>query len=234
MAQIRLESPYAVWRGKDQTSGGNVLFPVEGRMYARPNTPGANPKSVLQTSIRTTLGAVSASFSGLSAAYRNTWETAAREYTRTDKDGQPYQPGAKALFVSVNWYRSQAGLALAPTAPSLTGPVTMLRAPSVTVSDDTTTFTFDSETADGIVLLEASRALPGKARRAKKGDCRLVDTADSTNNFTAAVAGAMSISVTGAARRHVYDVGDRIGLRATLMSDGFVRQGVQSFEVVVE
>ena len=233
MSKITLRSPYETWRGKDQAEGGNVLYPVNGRMFARPNFIPENPKSELQTFTRISLASVSQAFSSLTPSELQSWEDQAQNYSRTDLDGESYKPGAKALFVSVNWYRALAGLTIIGAAPVLTGPVTTISNIALTLNADENQFTLTSSSTDGVLILEASAPLPGAVRKAVESDYRLINISDSTANIQTALAGPMTFSASAAARRYIYQPGDRVGVRINILTSNYVQKSAQTFEVIV-
>lgn len=233
MPKVTLRSPYQTWRGKDQKEGGNVLYPIDGRMVVRPNVIPNNPNSILQSFTRQNFTTVTQAYSNLSDVEAAAWETTAQNYLKTDEDGLSYKPGGKALFTSVNWYRLLDGQAISNVAPQVSGPVTIISNPTLTLNATENQFVFDSSTADGFVILEASPALSGNNRKAREIEYRFVNINTQSDNIQTTVIGAMSVNVSGNDRRFIYQVGDRVGIRINKLTTDYVQQSVQTFEVVV-
>lgn len=198
-------------------------------MFARAHVTPANPRTALQVAARRALADATRAYAQLSPEHKQSWEITAADHTRVDPDGAEYRPGPMALFISVNWYRLQAGQAIVPVAPPLGGPVTDLSEPGVTLHGDATTFALHSAAANGIVLLEATGPLPG-TRRPKKNEHRMVNATNPAANFLPAKEGSLTLTVAGPNCRHTFKPGDRLALRATLLTADYVRQTVQTFQ----
>jgi hypothetical protein len=116
MARVKLNSLLADLRGRL----GAAVFSSNGAgFYAKELKIPVNPRSTAQSASRSTFSRLVKSWSLLDEADRLLWATFAADPTNTRYDwfGDPYNPNARAQFVSINTYRLLAGLPVTESPP---------------------------------------------------------------------------------------------------------------------
>jgi hypothetical protein len=91
--------------------GGHVFSKNLGGAFMRTKVTPANPNTGSQAGVRALFGAISAQWSGLTAAQRSAWNTAVENWQNTNIFGDLKKPSGKALFQRLNNQAQSAGLA---------------------------------------------------------------------------------------------------------------------------
>jgi hypothetical protein len=204
-----------------------VAYVLRNRQISRVRVTPHNPKTGIQTFVRSVLTQCSQGFSALTPAEATAWGLRAAQVKRIDSLGRIYTLTAKALYVEVNAYRRMNNTALTSTVPSIaavplpiTAVVERVTSPSagITVTIDTTGST------TGWVSLRLSRPLPGTVRVARKSDVRfwfnppyaLIEAVSgaSTPMFLADAAGLFPIATA-----------DRIGIHIARLNPDYFNVG---------
>lgn len=226
--KVTLGQMYESLRGKNQRTGGSVLYPVAGRQFARQNVVPANPNTSFQQSRRGAFSLASKAFSPLNVATKAEWAEAAAFLPRTDANGQQYSMGALGLFVSVNATRLLSGLSTtedSPTAISIGGPTVIgpltIAVGGVTASID---ITFSAEIVTPEWLFELTSPLPGEAKQPQNSDFQLATLA-SNGSYIQATTSVQTVVFQVADLKKTFAGDDRIGIRVTGFSDEFVKGG---------
>lgn len=114
MAKIKFGMMMTDARGK---LGGQVFSKNRSGAYVRTKVTPSNPRSARQSLVRQSLGAISASWSGLSNAQINTWTNAVSAWVGTNIFGDNVAPSGKTLFVKLNLNLANVGLPPITSAP---------------------------------------------------------------------------------------------------------------------
>lgn len=97
--------------------GGQVFSKNRSGSYVRTKVTPSNPQSFAQQEIRAILGAISASWSGLTALQRASWNGAVDAWKKTDIFGDLKNPTGKNLFTALNINLENSGQAQILVAP---------------------------------------------------------------------------------------------------------------------
>ena len=97
--------------------GGQVFSKNRAGAYVRTKVTPVNPRTAAQQLSRNILGALSASWSGLTEAQRRAWNGAVEDWQKTDVFGDLRKPTGKNLFTSLNKELVQSGQAQILTPP---------------------------------------------------------------------------------------------------------------------
>lgn len=223
--KITLQQPFLTARGRDSPIAGNVLYPVDGRMFSRKFVQPGNPNSLAQQAVRNNLTAASQAYSDISGSENDAWAALSAALPRVDKDGLNYDIGAKAMYVAVNSLRLLDGQAVENAAPPA---ITQLAPSDITSVEftagapDVVDVTFPHANDDGFFLLELTRPLPGVRRQPRDSDL-VIPTADLSAGIVAQAASPQVVSMDLPDMRFALAIGDRIGVRITAVSPGYIK-----------
>jgi hypothetical protein len=112
MAKIKLGAIVVAMSGK---LGGHVFAKNRGGAYMRTKVTPSNPQSTAQMSVRGAFASISSSWSGLTAAARESFNSFVNAYQTTDIFGDIKNPSGKTLFQRLNQNLSNSGQALIAT-----------------------------------------------------------------------------------------------------------------------
>lgn len=187
------------------------------RNYVRP----ANPQSNLQLLIRGHLSTCAAGYKALTTTQAAQWEAAARLLERTDILGVKYELTGIGLYCMINVYGLMYGDSLISIPPSTVTPLRPTSITSATINVAKLDIVVDCTgmTNGDVVLARVSAALPGEARNARPGDCRLLDE-NLTNNFGTVSTEACTISPT--MTTYTFTGAERIGILLQPMRDTYM------------
>jgi len=193
--------------------GGNIF-----RAFVIPE----NPESTLQVAMRSYLTLAAAAYKDISAAQALIWETTANQINRDNILGISYTLTGIGLFCMVNVYRQMNGQAIVDDMPTIEQPIKPVGITSVVLTNATTLTIVADFTGNDVGFFGVCRIslpLPGEARQARSGDCRLRSPTISDNII--AVAGTtVTFVITIVALDYVAT--DRIGIELTPLSDAYV------------
>lgn len=229
---IQLRSPYQTARGRDSVVGGNVLYPLGIRMISRSFAQPDNPQAAAQVSVRTYFTLASQAFGAITDAERTAWQSLADALPSTDMDGLAYSRTAKGMYVSVNSIRQIDGQAITDTAPAAVTQAAPLSITSATIAGGNLTVIFTHANADGFFMFEGSEALAVAQRHARDRDYRLI-TAVLADAIIARGASPQSAVFSVAGLKFPWITTDRVGLRITAISAGYVRGQSYTEEVTI-
>lgn len=99
MAKVKFGMFMTDARGK---VGGQVFSKNRSGSYVRTKVTPSNPRTSAQSLVRQSLGAISASWSGLTDAQINGWNGAVQNWASTNIFGDSANPSGKSLFVKLN------------------------------------------------------------------------------------------------------------------------------------
>jgi len=195
MALAKLIAPFAQVSGRfdspmldSEPGSGVVAMPASGnRTYLRRNVIPNQPNSTYQILARAQVVTLSESFQNLTLEQVAGWKALAATMTRENSLGQPYTPTWNIIYLQVNSFRLQRGLALLENAPPPSE-----RPPLVLVSvesDDgsptqelTVTMTDPAPTIAGAYRLRFSRATTSPVLQIPDNELRIV-TSTQTESF---------------------------------------------------
>lgn len=98
--------------------GGHVLTKARSGATMRTRVTPANPQTAAQSSVRSSFAQISRSWSGLTAAQREAFNSAVAGYARTNVFGDSYNPSGKNLFTQLNLNLQNVGAPAITTVPS--------------------------------------------------------------------------------------------------------------------
>lgn len=222
MPLVTLVSPYETYRGRDAVLGGGVVYPIGGRNFRRAFVVPTNPNTPQQQAARNAATLASQGFSLLTDAQRATWDALADEIFRTDPNGQSYRPGSKGVYVGVNSVRILDGQAQVTTAPAFANQAAPSDITSVTDVTGDIEVEFEHSNADGFFMFQFTRPLPGLQRQPRAGDY-FMPTITAADSIIARAASPQLQSFTAASLRFAWANGDRIGVRITSFSAGYIK-----------
>jgi len=236
MALITLVSPYGSFRGRDSVSAGGVLFPRGGRNFRRTFVQPANPNTSFQQVVRSAMAEASQGFSQLADNDLPGWQTLADALPRTDPNGNSFILQPKQWYVSVNTYRLLDGQALLDTAPAATSPLSFGTLTSLVYSvgpPQLIDLTFTNSAGPRLFFIESTAPLPGVRRQPRDTDFRswAILFPDAIVPRSASPQTEQLNIDTQA--RIAYQVGDRVGIRMTAISDDYVKGQVRSEVITV-
>jgi hypothetical protein len=111
------------------SAGGITVARNRYGFYQKAKTTPVNPRTSLQSAVRSTFAQLCAAWSSLTAAQRAAWEEYSNATPRNDVFGNSQVVGGRAVFIGNNSIRVQSGLAVISagpvilTMPGLTAPV---------------------------------------------------------------------------------------------------------------
>ena len=97
--------------------GGHVAAQNRGGSYLRTKVTPSNPQTTYQTGVRNLFGAISASWSALTAERRAAWNNAVEDWKRTNIFGDLKIPSGKALYQRLNQQAMVVGFSEISTPP---------------------------------------------------------------------------------------------------------------------
>jgi hypothetical protein len=204
-------------------------------MFSRAFAQPSNPNSLAQQSVRSNLTLASQAYSLTDDAEADAWLALSDALPRVDKNGNPYTIGAKGAYVQVNSLRLLDGQSISDTAPSAVtqaAPTDITDVDFVDASPDTLSVIFEHGNDDGFFLLELTRPLPGLRRQPRDSDF-VLPTTDLADSIVAQASSPQTIAMNIPDMRFVLAADDRIGVRITAISPGYVRgQTVERIIVV--
>jgi hypothetical protein len=109
MAKIKLGAIVVAMSGK---LGGHVFAKNRGGAYMRTKVTPSNPQSTAQMTVRGAFAGISSSWSSLSAAARESFNSFVNSYQTTDIFGDIKNPSGKTLFQRLNQNLSNSGQTL--------------------------------------------------------------------------------------------------------------------------
>lgn len=180
---------------------------------ARNWTKPANPKSTLQLVIRGHLSTCAAGYKALTSTQAAQWEAAARLLERMDILAVAYELTGIGLYCMINVFRLMHAQELVATPPSTTTPLRPTLIGSATISEGSLSIVIDCTgmTNGDLILGRVSAALPGQARNARPGDCRLLTTTIAENFGTVS---AESCTLIPDMDTYTFTGGEFIGIHA--------------------
>lgn len=114
MAKIKFGMMMTDARGK---LGGQVFSKNRSGAYVRTKVTPVNAQTSYQQLVRFVLGSLSAGWSGLSDSARKAWDSAVRDWERSDVFGDNRTPTGKNLYTGLNQNLQLAGLSLVALPP---------------------------------------------------------------------------------------------------------------------
>jgi hypothetical protein len=235
MVLLTLKSPFRTARGRDSVSGGNVLYPRDGRQFARQHVVGADPLTSSQGIIRGYIATASAALQQVSDSEWANWIALAGSLVRLDPNRNSYSLRPVDAYLSVQLYRQIAGLEISNVAPPPGAPpdpprpTSIARFPSGGGSYD---LTIDHDREDGYWIVEMTDALPGLVRRARKNEFRLWSL-DQSSAIVPVSESPQIISIAVDDARFAPAANDRVAVRLGSLSPGFVVGARASRHVIV-
>lgn len=157
MAKIKFGMMMTDARGK---LGGQVFSKNNAGSYVRTKVTPSNPQTSYQSSARALFGSISAGWSGLSQAVRDSFNAAVSDWATTDVFGDLRNPTGKNLFQRLNNQAQSAGLAAVVTVPAkATLPTDVVSAATIAVGAGTLTLTGANTDASTQIMLYATPVL---------------------------------------------------------------------------
>lgn len=222
MALIKYSALVAEMRNK---LNGSVLSKNKAGNYVRNKITPVNPQTSYQQNVRSGFGNLSSSWRGLSETDRRAWDAAAPQFPYTNIFGDTKYLSGFQLYMKLNNNLAQIGEApiSAPPAP--------VEFPAFEMSDlvlafpSTVTFNIDPATLPsgfGLIVYATGSITPGKTFI--KNQYRLLGNPGVT-------AGTVTLSTLWAERFGIETIGNKVGVRAALISTTSGQIGVP-FELV--
>lgn len=220
MAIIQLAEPFKSFRGRDEVTGGQVLYPALRRNFSRTFVQPANPQTTYQDTIRTIFTALTQLYSTLTDAENLTWIDLAKNLVRKDADGNDIAPKPKPTFIEVGFWNIALGNAPPATAPPyVTTPgILAISAVKRTVLDTGWQFTYTWDGDPTNLALKNTGALPGLRRQPRITDYRFSRQTPDTSVDAITNAGG-TITILDAASRFAIATADRIGQLLQIITD---------------
>lgn len=131
---VKLAAPAAQASGKQGAE--IVFFSWRGQQCVRAYATPAQPRTGLQSQIRSLFTDAQSGWAAVSAVLKQSWEAYAASHPSTDRLGRPVRPTGRNAYTGVNWYRLACGQSSAVTDPS--NLLTTAPAPSAITSVATT------------------------------------------------------------------------------------------------
>lgn len=140
--------------------GGHVFAKNLGGAFMRTKVTPANPNTGSQAGVRSLFGAISAQWSGLTAAQRSAWNNAVANWQNTNIFGDLKKPSGKALFQRLNNQAQSAGLSGFTAVPAkLEMPDDIVSAVVISIAGATLTLTGANTDATTQVVIGATPVL---------------------------------------------------------------------------
>lgn len=225
MGIFTVAPPYDKIHGKimgESGVNGQVVYSTRtaGNVYRNYVIP-ANPQSTLQVVVRAALAAAAAAWKDITEAQAYDWNVKAATIYRTNILGVQYSLTGIGLYCEINTYRQLNAQAIVDVLPTIVAPVKPVGITSVTQTSATVltiiaNFTGNDDGYFGICRVSAP--LPGEARQARVGDCRLRD-ATIANNIIAVATNSVTFPLT--VPSGYYTALDRIGIYLMPTSDEY-------------
>ena len=181
----KLIAPFAQVSGKQASPGGTI---ANSAVVAMPDNYGrtllrnwvlpANPKTAMQSQIRSSMTSVAEAMQSLSQPQADAWKAIADGIVRSGRLGQNYRLSWTALFQSVNSYRLQDGQAVTLEAPALDTATIPARVTAVFTDDGDPTQNVEIATEDPTptalsrLAIRFTRNLGSQVRQARDTDFR--------------------------------------------------------------
>lgn len=234
MAIVQLQEPYKSFRGRDEVTAGQVLYPSLRRNIARTFVQPANPSTSFQDDIRSLFTVLSQGYSLVTDSQNVGWETLAPNLAHKDLDGNTVVVKAKAAYIAIGFWNTILGNAISPTAPVF-ATVPGIFGFSVLKRNGADTgwqFTYTWTGANTQIALKATPALPGLRRQPRKNDYRFATNDPTLAIFPVVVAGG-TITILDTISRFIYATGDRIALTAQIINDDAIPLQISQFQGIV-
>lgn len=100
--------------------GGHVLSKNRSGSYARTKVTPVNPKSSYQVNVRASIASLASGWRALTAAQRSSWNSAVKDYVRTDIFGDKKVPSGFSLYMRLNQNLYNIGVAAITSPPLVT------------------------------------------------------------------------------------------------------------------
>jgi hypothetical protein len=156
--RIVTRSPYGLVKGRDASQGGNVLYNVGSRMFARSYgspVPGSSQK---QVDVRYFFTNVAQIWAGLTPDEVATWVEFAKTYKSKDKFGQTFRLSPFQAFQRIGYNGVLAGSSTFPLAP--TSRLTPSIRPPISIDHDgtadETTIAMSNFSQDGSAFIQVA------------------------------------------------------------------------------
>lgn len=157
MAKIKFGMMMTDARGK---LGGQVFSKNNAGAYVRTKVTPSNPQTSSQAGARSLFGSISAGWSGLTQAVRDSFNAAVADWATTDIFGDLRNPTGKNLFQRLNNQAQSAGLAAVVTVPAKqTMPTDIVTGVTIAVGAGTLTLTGANTDASTQIMLFATPVL---------------------------------------------------------------------------
>lgn len=175
--KIKFGSLVTDGRGK---IGGHVASKNRGGAYLRTKVTPSNPRTASQQANRSILGALSASWSGLTSSQRASWDGAVNDWSKTNIFGDSVKPTGKNLFVALNKNLIAVGIAQILVAPAKQEmPVLGLENVVVDISSTSATIT-TTGTLTGMKMVVSATPALSQGTSFTKGKFRKIYDVDAT------------------------------------------------------
>jgi hypothetical protein len=185
-----------------------------------------NPNTTFQGAIRTRFAALSAGWSGLTAAQRAGWADLASGITRTDALGQQYTMSGSQCYMAINMCNLDAGNSVVADAPAKVSPVSLLTA-TITSTGGTLAIAYTTTPLPAGARLFVYASPQRSAGRSYEGDLRLVHVS------AAAAASPANILSAYITRFGAPVVGNKIFFSLQVYLSGFLSGPLLTSHIVV-
>lgn len=185
MSKIKWGAIVVDGRGK---LGGHVFTKTKSGATMRTKVTPVNPQTAAQASARSRLGGNSQAWSALSEAQRESWQTRARETSKTNVFGDQYFPSGKNLFTSLNnnlLLIGEQSIVVAPAMapmPFIVGLTLGIVASPTAINIE---FEYSGDVDDHYIVYEATNGF-SKGRYNFDGTYRNIGSAQVATPFTSA------------------------------------------------
>jgi hypothetical protein len=140
--------------------GGQVASKNRSGAYMRNKVTPSNPRTFDQQANRALLGSLSAGWSSLNTASRNSFNNAVANWAKTNIFGDSVKPTGKNLYTALNKNLASVGEALLVTAPpKVEMPILGLNSVNVNLTDETIEIEADGDVSDVFVVISATPVL---------------------------------------------------------------------------
>lgn len=113
--------------------GGHVLSRNRSGAYARTKVTPTNPQTSFQVNVRASIASLASGWRGLTAAQRDSWNAAVKDFTKTDIFGDKMVPSGFNLYMALNQNLYNVGVA-AIAAPPVPAAVTSFTSATIAIA----------------------------------------------------------------------------------------------------